>query len=421
MKDRHHKLHLPTKEEVAQYEDVEEHFPREPQRQPLWTPAFTTGVAIIALGAVVTVIRLVFGLGSVTNLSDGFPWGLWIAFDVVVGIALAAGGFVTAAMLYIFNHGQYSPLVRPAIVTALLGYAMAAFGVTLDVGRWWQIYNPLLPSNWQGNSALFEVSICVMSYLLVLLIEFSPTLTDRMLQGPENKWKRRAARIRPWLNKALIFFILAGIVISMLHQSSLGSIMLLMSHRLHDLWYTPMLPLLFLLSAVGVGMHVVIVESTLSARTFKRKVELPILAGLAKRSIMVLGLYVIVKFWDLVAYGDMHLLLDGWYGVLWILEVAMFGVVPVFLLSFKMFRRNPNTLFWTSVMVIVGLVLNRFNVYLFAVRANDGWSYFPSLYEIAVSAMMVAIVFVGYKVLANYLPVLHREDYTPSPGAASMH
>lgn len=419
MDDKHkkHHLHLPTKEEVELYEDVEEHFPRAPMHRPLWTPAFTTGVAIIALGLILTAIRFIFGLGAVTNLSDGFPWGLWIAFDVVVGIALAAGGFVTAAILYIFNHGRYSPLVRPAIVTALLGYSMAAFGVMLDVGRWWQIYNPLLPTNWQGSSALFEVCICVMSYLTVLAIEFLPTITDKWLTGPDNKWKKLALRIRPILNKVLIVFIILGIVISMLHQSSLGSIMLLMEHRLHALWYTPMLPLMFLLSAIGVGMHVVIAESILSARTFQRRVEMPILAGLAKRSIMVLGLYVIVKFWDLVAYGDMHLLTDGWYGVLFILEVALFGIIPVFLLSFKAIRRDSKSLFTVSAMVIVGLVLNRFNVYLFAVEAYDGWAYFPTLWEIMISAMMVAMIFVGYKVLANYLPVLHKEEYTGPAGA----
>ena len=390
MDDKHRHIHLPTKEELAQYEDVEEHFPRAPMRQPLWTPAFTTGVIIIAVGLVLTAIRFIFGLGAVTNLS-------------------------------VFNHGRYSPLVRPAIVTALLGYSMAAFGVMLDVGRWWQIYNPILPGNWQGASALFEVCICVMSYLTVLAIEFLPTITDKWISEGNEKWKRRALKIRPWLNKALIFFILAGIVISMLHQSSLGSIMLLMEHRLHPLWYTPMLPLMFLLSAIGVGMHVVIAESMLSARTFKRRIELPILSGLAKRSIMVLGLYILVKFWDLVAYGDMHYLTDGVYGLLFIGEILLFGIVPVFMLSFKTFRRNPKSLFAISVMVILGLVLNRFNVYLFAVDAYDGWSYFPTMWEIGVSAMMVAIIFVGYKVLANYLPVLHKEEQVASAASSSSH
>ena len=165
-----------------------------PMRRKLWTPVFSTGVGIIVVGAIVTIVRLVFGLGAITNLSDGFPWGIWIAFDVVVGIALAAGGFVTAAVVYVLNKGKYSPLVRPAVLTALLGYAMAAFGVFVDVGRWWQLYNPFLPENWQGSSALFEVCICVMTYLLVLTVEFTPILTDKWRKRPDGILKRISAK-----------------------------------------------------------------------------------------------------------------------------------------------------------------------------------------------------------------------------------
>ncbi len=137
----------------------------------LWTPWFKIGVFFIAVGAVVAIYRFIFGIGAVTNLSDGSPWGLWIAFDVDIGIALAAGGFTTAALVYIFNKGKYSPLVRPAVLTAMLGYGLAGMSIVLDVGRWWQIYNPLLPENWQGNSAMFEVALCVMIYLAILIIE----------------------------------------------------------------------------------------------------------------------------------------------------------------------------------------------------------------------------------------------------------
>ncbi len=403
------KPHLPTKKDIEQYEDVMEHFPRAPVGQNIWTPAFKTGIGIIIVGMVLLAIRFIFGLGAVTNLSDGFPWGLWIAFDVVVGIALAAGGFVTAAMVYIFNMGRYSPLVRPAVLTALLGYSMAAFGVVIDVGRWWQIYNPILPRNWQGSSALFEVCICVMAYLLVLAIEFTPTLTDKWMQGNDPKKLAMAKKIRPWLEKSLIFFIIIGIVISTLHQSSLGSIMLLMSHRLQPLWFTPWLPLFFLLSAIAVGMHVVIVESMISAKAFGRRMEMPLLSGMAKRSIAILGLYVILKLWDLVSSDEITNLMSGW-GVLWMLELLIFGIIPVFLLSFKAYRRDPKVLFWISWTVIIGLVLNRFNVYLFAVQPYDGWTYFPSIWEIAITASLISIIFVVYKVMANFYPVMHKDS-----------
>ena len=388
---------------------TDETYAHAPLKQRLWTPAFTTGVAIIVLGGIVALTRLVFGLGAVTNLSDGYPWGLWIVFDVVVGIALAAGGFVTAAIIYVFNRGQYSPLVRPAVLTALLGYAMAAFGVFIDVGRWWQLYNPILPENWQGNSALFEVSICVMAYLTVLTIEFIPVLTEKWKKGPDGFLKRISSKIHPILNKAMILFILLGIVISTLHQSSLGSVMLLMPHRLHALWFTPWLPLFFLISAVGVGMHVVIFESIIAARSFGRKIEMPTLYGLARASVIVLALYVLARIADLVAYGEVGLIFTSWHGSLLVLELALYGVIPIIMIMSNRARKEPKYLFSISVMVMVGLLLNRFNVYLFAVKPHEGWSYFPTLWEVMVSAMAVSIIFVAYKVLVNYLPVMHWE------------
>jgi len=404
-----HKPHLPKGVELAEYEQVMETFPREPQRAKLWTPWFTTGVAIIAVGFIILLVRFIFGLGAVTNLSDGFPWGLWITFDVVIGIALASGGFTTAALVYIFNQGQYSPLIRPAITTALLGYAMAGFGVFVDVGRWWQLYNPLLPDNWHGGSALFEVSICVMAYLTVLIIEYIPTLTDKWIQEGKPAAAARAKNIRNWLDKVMILFIITGIVISTLHQSSLGSIMLLAPYKLHPLWFTPWLPVFFLLSAIAVGWHVVIVESILSARTFNREIEMPLLSGLARRTIMFLGLYVMMKFFDLVFYDEFPLLFKSWYGLLWFAEVAVFGIIPAALLATPWIRRNPKYLLRVSLLVILGLILSRANVFLFAFKPVDGWFYFPSLGEVIVSGFMVSVILVGYKLLANYFPVLSRE------------
>ena len=225
-----------------------------PMNKTLWTKGFTSGVIIIITGAIVTLNRFINGLGAVTNLSDGSPWGLWIAFDVVIGIALAAGGFTTAALVYVFNKGKYSPLVRPAVLTAMLGYGLAGFSIVLDVGRWWQIYNPILPENWQGNSAMFEVAICVMTYLAILIIEFIPALTEQWRKKESGFLKKISDVIEPLLNKIIMLFILLGIVVSTLHQSSLGSLMLLGKYKLHPLWFSPWLPLMFLISAIAVGV-----------------------------------------------------------------------------------------------------------------------------------------------------------------------
>ncbi len=380
-----------------------------PMNQKLWTRGFKIGVFFVVLGMALLMIRFIFGLGSITNLSDGMPWGLWIAFDVVCGIALAAGGFTTAAMVYIFNRGQYSPLVRPAILTALFGYALAGFGVFFDIGRWWQIYNPALPQNWQGNSALFEVSLCVMSYLVVLLLEFIPTLTEQWQKHEKGFLKAISKIIHPILNKVAIVFVLLGVVISTLHQSSLGSVMLLAKYNLHALWWTPWLPLMFLISAIAVGFPMVVFESTLSAKAFKRKPETPILSNLIKVTPWILGFYLILRLWDIVYFNKFALLASKW-GILLLLEIMVFAVIPIIILSNPKKRADAGCLFRASTMVIVGLLLNRFNTYLFAYSPRPGWTYFPSAGEIMVSVGMVSILFVGYKVVANYFPVLERQE-----------
>jgi len=381
----------------------------EPMKQKLWTPWFKLGVLLIVLGAAVALYRFIFGIGAVTNLSDGTPWGLWIAFDVVIGIALAAGGFTTAALVYIFNRGKYSPLVRPALLTAMLGYGLAGLSIVLDVGRWWQIYNPILPENWQGNSAMFEVALCVMIYLTILIIEFIPVLTERWRKNEKGFLKKVSDFIEPVLNKVLILFIILGVVVSTLHQSSLGSLMLLAKYKLHPLWFTPWLPLMFLISAIAVGFPVVVVESNISARTFRLKPENHLFKGMLKFTPWVLGFYLILRLWDLIYYGKIAMLFS-WMGLLYLVELSLFAIIPIILLNLKSYRENPGKMLNVSVLIIAGLMLNRLNTYLIAFKTRPGWgAYFPSLGEILVSAMLVSILFVGYKVLANYFPVLTKE------------
>ena len=381
-----------------------------PMNAKLWTKGFTTGVVIIALGAVFTLVRFVFGIGAVTNLSDGVPWGLWITFDVVTGVALAAGGFTMAALVYIFNGGKYSPLLRPALVTALLGYGIAAFAIVIDVGRWWQIYNPLLPSSWQGNSPLFEVSICVMTYLTVLILEFIPIAAEKYSKGKDGLLKKLANFVSPLLNKILIFLILLGVVLSTLHQSSLGSVMLIAVDRIHPLWHTPLLPAFFLISAVAIGYPMVAFESILSARTFNRKSETDILAKLLKITPWILATYLVLKLFDVVYFGEVSLLFSSWWGLVFILENAFFALIPMILIWNKAVEKSEQTMMTVSIMMIGGLVLNRFNTYLFTYSPRPGFDYFPSIGELVVTAMMVSILFVGYKLLVNNFPVLSSEN-----------
>ena len=380
-----------------------------PMKHRLWTPWFTAGVVVIAVGAVISIYRLIFGLGAVTNLNDGFPWGLWISFDVVTGIALAAGGFTTAALVYIFNKGRYSPLVRPAVLTALLGYVIAATSIVLDVGRWWQIYNPILPSNWQGNSPLFEVSLCVMTYATILLLEFFPAVNEQIQKGSSVFWKNLSGKIYGVVDKILFLLIILGVVVSTLHQSSLGSVVLIAKYRIDPLWWSPWLPLMFLVSAIAVGYPMVVIESWISARAFGRKVEIDLLSGLARITPWILGFYMILKLYDLIAAGEVGLLFTTVWGVVWIVENLIFAVIPFLMLIRPAVRRSLKGLVTASIMMVAGLILNRLATYMLTYSPRPGFDYFPTLSELLVTGMMISLLFVGYKVAANYLPVLSRE------------
>jgi Ni/Fe-hydrogenase subunit HybB-like protein len=247
---------------------------------PVKARYFTTGTkvlaAVAAAGILVYLYRLVAGLAAVTNLDNQYPWGLWIAVDVASGVALAAGGFTTAALADIFHREKYHVVVRPALLTALLGYTFVVIGLLADLGRYYNVWHPMLPSMWQGNSVLFEVGMCVMIYLTVLYIEFVPIVVERFkgrvaLPGRLRSLNRPVEFIIALADKTLgrfvSLFIIAGVVLSCLHQSSLGTLMVIAPTKMHPLWFTPISPLLFLVSAIAVGYPMVILESLLSARS----------------------------------------------------------------------------------------------------------------------------------------------------------
>ena len=271
-----------------------------PRSRFSWPPFVRVLTVIAVLGGVSALIRLVLGLGSTTNLNDGYPWGLWIAGDVVVGTALATGGYALALLVYILNRGRYHPLVRPAIVASALGYSLAGLAVALDVGRWWTVWKvPLFFWRWNLHSVLLEVALCIMAYTVVLWIEASPAFLDRAAaSGPA--WLRPyAARAGELLDRALLWIVAAGILLPTMHQSSLGSLMYLAGPRLHELWRTPFLPLLYLLSAIGMGYAVVLLESILSNRLYGRKPDIAMLAGLGLALVPVMGAYLLVRVGDL--------------------------------------------------------------------------------------------------------------------------
>lgn len=389
----------------------------EPVGGKFFTPGVFLLLGLMAVGLVFAIVRFLFGLGSITNLSNQFPWGLWIGIDVVTGVALAAGGFTTGALVYVLNRDQYEAVIRPALLTAMLGYTFVIIGLFLDVGRYWNIWRPLVSGN--PTSILFEVALCVVLYTTVLYIEFVPVVTERFqgrvsLPGPLgflNKPVDRSLGLADrTLGKVMFLFVIAGIVLSCLHQSGLGSLMLVAPYKVHPLWYTPILPLLFLLSAIAVGYPMVVFESLAAARALKREPEMEVLTPLARFMPVLIGVYLAFKLADMFARGTYTYLLDGTLQSNAFLAEMVLGVIaPFILLLVKEVRRSPGWLFFASTLYVVGVALNRVNVFI--IGFNPPYMitrYFPAVGELAVTIGLIAAFLFFYKLFVVEFPVLTR-------------
>ncbi len=386
-----------------------------PVEEKFLTPGVMVMLALMAVGGAFAVVRFAFGIGYVSNLTNQYPWGLWVAIDVATGVALAAGGFTTGLIAYVLNRDQYHAVIRPALLTAMLGYTFVVLGLLVDIGRPWNITSPLFNHN--GNSVLFEVAMCVMIYLHVLYIEFIPIVVERFkgrvalpgflsgLNGLVEKALEIADRI---LGKIMVLFIIAGIVLSCLHQSSLGSLMLIASYKVHPLWYTPILPLLFLLSAFAAGYPMVVFESLLVAKSFGRRPEMDVLTPLAKYMPVLMGLYLAVKLGDMFVRGTYVYLLDGTYQTnSFLVEVTVGVILPFVFLLFRRVRRSPGMLFFASTLFVLGIVLNRLNVFLVSYTPPyKAGGYFPSVGEVLITVGMIATLMFLYRVFVFIFPVL---------------
>ncbi|MDO8931996.1 MAG: Ni/Fe-hydrogenase cytochrome b subunit [Rhodocyclaceae bacterium] len=359
---------------------------------------FIAGV-LVALMAAILLYRFIFGLGAVTDLNDGYPWGLWIVVDVMIGSALACGGFSVALLVYIFNKGEYHPLVRPALLASLLGYTLAGAGVIVDLGRWWNVWNMFWPGSVNPNSVMFEVAICITLYVGVMWIEFAPVFLEKLgLRDIKRK-----------LNKFLFFIIGLGILLPMMHQSSLGTLMVVMGAQVHPLWQTPFVPLLFLLTAIVMGYAVVLFESCVAASAYRRSIEVHLLNPMARIMLGIVAVYIAVRLGDVIARGvigrSFHLSLEGL--MFWI-EMACF-IVPFFLIGREVQRRNPARLFVAGILLMLGGALLRLNGFLIGYDTGPGFRYFPALPEVLVTVGMFATEVLIYILVTRRFPVLPRE------------
>ena len=366
----------------------------------------TVAAGLLAAAAVALWLRFTQGLGATTNLSDRFPWGLWIGFDVLCGVGLAAGGFTIAALVHVFHVRRFEPVVRPAILTAYLGYLLVIVALLVDLGRPLQIWHAIVM--WNPRSVMFEVAWCVMLYTTVLTLEFLPAVLERF----------RLRRAHAVLKQVAVPVIILGVLLSTLHQSSLGSLYLIVPQKLHPLWYTPLLPVMFFVSALAAGLAMVIFESTLSARAFRRGLELPLLAEIGRLAVVVLATYAALKLTDLAGRGGLGLLLvpraETWF--YWA-ELGLGVLAPLVLLALPAVRRRAGGLFFAAVLILLGFVLNRLNVSLTGLEAYAGGGYFPTWQEIAVTAGIVTFGFVAFALAARNLPVFQASE---ADGSAAL-
>lgn len=365
---------------------------------------------IMVAGLYSTYVRYFHGLGAVSNMNDNFPWGIWIGFDALCGVMLAAGAFVITGVVYLLDIKRLHPIVRPAVLTAFLGYVLFICGLMFDLGRPWFIWHQMIYMN--PHSVMFEVGTCVMFYTTVLALEFSTAVLERFnLQKPLKV-----------VRACLVPLVILGILLSTLHQSSLGTLFLIVPEKLHPFWYTPALPFFFFVSAVAVGLAMTIFESTVSSRAFGRALELPIIQELGRALYIVLWIYALLRFEDYFHRGQLlNILKPSWEAYFLWLELTLALIVPLILLSFKKIRMSANGLYLSSVICILGFVTNRLNVGFTGLETWVGHHYLPKWTEFSITIMLIAMGFFLFAMAVKYLPIFEDEHHGLPEAAHNSH
>ncbi len=378
-------------------------------KQSLFTPFNVVAGLIVVLGLIVTGLRFTKGLGTVTNLSDYNPWGIWIGFDLLVGVALAAGGYVTSAAVYIFGFKKYHSAVRPAILTGFLGYALVVLALHYDVGQPWRLPYPFIMQP-GTTSLLFEVAACVALYLTVLFLEFSPAALEWLgLQ-----------RLRKYIVRLTMVLTIFGVILSTLHQSSLGALFLIAPSKLHPLWYSSYIPIYFFITSIIAGLSMVIFEGTLSHHYFADKMDEThlqekddIVLGFGKAASLVLAGYLIIKIIGISADNNWHYLSTG-YGVWFLVELIGFVALPSFLYAVGTRDKNLLLIKWTAVWTVLGVILNRLNVCLIAFnwQLPSSERYVPHWMEIVISVFIVTLGLIVFRFIVTRMPIFYEHpDY----------
>lgn len=378
----------------------------------LWTGPFKILVTIGAIGGLVVLWRFINGLGSVSNLNNGYPWGVWISIDVVVGTAIGCGGFAMGLLVYVMNKGKYHPLVRPAVLTSLLGYGLAVVAVGIDLGRYWSLWKvPTFVWRWTHSPQL-EVALCVAAYVMVLLVEISPAGFEKWKNSSNATLRKLSERGLTFMDRMLVWILAIGLMLPAMHQSSLGTMMLLPGPKVHPLWNTPWLPFLFLVNCIMIGFAVVVLESTFSAIAFKRKRETTMLASLGKVVAATALFWVIFRVGESAISGKLGLL-GSWQGLFYAIEVLLTVFGALILFSPGM-RAQASWQVRAALLLLLGGAMFRINTYLVAFSPGPNFSYFPSVPELFITFGIIAAEIAIYIAVVKTFPILGG-----APAAAS--
>jgi Ni/Fe-hydrogenase subunit HybB-like protein len=380
-----------------------------PVEGPILTRPLRILLVFVALGAVMVAWRFAAGLAAVSNLNNGYPWGVWIAFDVVTGTALGCGGYAIALLVYILNKGEYHPLVRPAILTSLLGYGLAVLAVTIDLGRPWGLWKvPIFFWRWTGSPQL-EVALCVAAYVAVLLVELSPAAFEKWKGSPDSSLRGFAEKGLRFMSRWSVWIVALGLLLPTMHQSSLGTMMLLTGPRLDPLWLTPWLPFLFLVNCILMGFGVVVLEGHIAASAFGRRRETDMFARLAKVVMWVAWFFFAFRLVDVTLRGQLLRAVTEPLGIAFLLEMGLLAAGAVLFMS-EARRRNPGRQFLGGMLLILAGMVYRFNVYLVGFQPGEQWSYFPAVPELLITLGIVALEIVLYVAAVKTFPILAGES-----------
>ena len=371
----------------------------------LLAPPMKTLLALFAVAAAVMAFRFFAGLGPVSNMSDGFAWGIWEPINVVVFTGIGTGALGVGLLTYLANRGEYHGLVRPAVLAGAIAYTLGGSSIMVALGRYWNaLLLPVVPL-WNLSSALLEVAVCVLAYLFVLWIEVLPSILDRAAESASPRWSRIGRRWAPRLARAMPYLIGLAMVLPVMHQSSLGGLMLIAEPKVHPLWHTALLPALFLVSCLSMGYGAVVAFVTILNLAWNAKLDPRLLATLARVNSGFLFFFLALRLGDLAWAGKLPLLGFDVTTLLFVVELCLF-LAPAAMFAVPAVQRNRGRMFGAALLAVAAGAVYRVDTYLSVFRPGPGWSYFPSLGEIAVTVGMGAAGIALFIVICRLFPIV---------------